>query len=98
MLPTPPRSCFRISKALGPLRVTRVPTSRPGRTLKSGILFVEEINWASFWTSHGKRDTRGKAKDRWQLYLSPHRNFAMMYLRAYREMKNSSYFKEKYVL
>ena len=58
-------------------------------SINDQLLNVEEINWASFWTSHGKRHTRGKAKDRWQLYVSPHRNFAMMYLRAYREMKRS---------
>ena len=58
-------------------------------SINDQLLNVEEINWASFWTSHGKRHTRGRAKNRWQLYVSPHRNFAMMYLRAYREMKRS---------
>ena len=55
--------------------------------LRKSLLRTNQIRWDQLWSKTGKQFV-GEVKDDWQHYVSPHRNYALSYLRAYRKLKN----------
>ena len=55
--------------------------------IRDDLLNKDRIEWSKLWSQIGAKFS-GKMKKDWEDYVSPAKNYALKFLRAYRELES----------